>query len=68
MQDFQRREMLVNLSHEPLHEDDLGKADGQVAEIAWKGVHVVEIVQLHGVGKVQRQVLQIGTSREKKNI
>lgn len=54
--------MLVDLSHEAFHEDDLRETNGQVAQITRKGVHVVEIVELHCVGKVQRQVLQIRTS------
>lgn len=54
--------MLVDLAHESFHEDDFREADREVSKVARKGVHVVEVVQLHGVREIQRQVLHVGTS------
>lgn len=62
MEHLDRRETLVDLSHEPLHEDHLGKAYGQVPQVARKRIQVVEVVQLHGVRKVQNQILQVRTA------
>jgi len=53
--------MLVDLAHKSFHEDDFREADREVSKVAGKGVHVVEVVQLHGIREIQRQVLQIGT-------
>ena len=61
MENLERRQMLINFAHEALHEDDLRQTDGEVAQTARKGVHVVEVVQLHGVREVENEVLQVGT-------
>ena len=56
MQHFERRETLVDFAHESLHEDDFRETDGQTSKVAWKRIHVVEVVQLHRARKVQRHV------------
>jgi len=52
VKDLEGGEVLVDLAHEALHEDDLRETDGHAAQVAGEGVHVVEVVQLHGVGEV----------------
>lgn len=61
MEYVERGEMLVDPAHESLHEDDLWQTDRQAAEVAWKGVEVAVVMQLHGTGEVQRQVTQVRT-------
>jgi len=45
--------MLIDFAHEALHEDDLGQAYRQAPQVARERVHIVEIVELHRVRKVQ---------------
>jgi len=56
MENFERRQTLVDFAHESLHEDDLRQADGQTTQVARERVHVIEVMKLHRVGKVQRHI------------
>jgi len=53
MKHFERRQMLINFSHEAFHEDHLGQTDRQAAQVARERVHVVEVMKLHCVRKIQ---------------
>ena len=61
LQNLQRRQERVNASHESFEKDHFRQADAEHFQVARKTVQIVEIVQLHGGGKVQREILQIGT-------
>ena len=62
MKNFQCGQTLINFPHEAFHEDDFRQADGQASEAARKRVHIVEVMQLHGVRKVEGEIFQIGAA------
>ena len=51
---------MVDLAHEALQEDHLGQTDGQCPQVARERIQVVEVMQLHRVREVQREVLEVG--------
>jgi len=48
VQHLQSVDEVVDLAHEALHKDHLGETDAHVPELGGKGLHLAEIVQLHG--------------------
>lgn len=48
MQNLEAVDEVVDLPHESLHEDDLGQADAEVAQLRGERLHLREVVQLHG--------------------
>lgn len=59
MQNLQAINEVVDLPHEPFHEDDLGQANAKVLKLRRKSLEFAEIMQLHGGGEVQQHVREI---------
>jgi len=54
--------VLIDFTHEAFHEDDLREADRETTEVARERVHVVEVVQLHCVGEIKRELFYVWAS------
>lgn len=59
MKDFQPIDKVINLPHETLHEDYLGQTNAHVLQLRREGLHLREIVQLHGSGEIEEHVSQV---------
>lgn len=61
MEDLQAIDEVVDLPHETFHEDHLRQADAHVLELGGEGLHLREIVQLHGGREIEQHVRQVRT-------
>lgn len=61
MKNLQTVDKIVNFPHKAFHEDNFGQANAHVSQFCRKRLHLREIVELHGRGKIQKHVSQIWT-------
>lgn len=61
MQNFEAVDKIVNFSHKAFHKNYFAEANAHISEFCRKRLHLREIVELHGCGKVQKHVGQIWT-------
>ena len=59
MQNLNRWQTLVDFAHESFQENNLRKADGQMAQVTRKSIQVIEIMELHSIGKVKGKILEV---------
>lgn len=59
MEDLEAVDKVIDLSHEPFHEDHLGQTNAQVLQFRGERLHLREVVQLHGGREVEQHVRQI---------
>lgn len=52
MENFQGGQTTVDPPHKPLQENHLRQTYTQTPEVTWKGIEIIEVMQLHGIGKV----------------
>lgn len=60
MEDLKGGQAGVNFAHQTLHEDDITEADAEVGEETGKGHEIIEVVELHGIAKIEGEVAQVG--------
>lgn len=61
MEDLQTIDEIIDFPHEAFHEDHLRQADAHVLEFGREGLHLREIMQLHGGREIEQHVRQVRT-------